>query len=101
MMRLSLHAQQPARDLRGSARVAAALRKRALEALSLHGAVVQPILWLCRPKAPRQRPRLPRKVVKGVEGVSKKQMRDARCSRTMYATRAEHELIRRSKIFDV
>ena len=48
-----------------------------------------------------QRPRLPRKVVKGVEGVSKKQMRDARCSRTMYATRAEHELIRRSKIFDV
>ena len=71
------------------------------EALWLRGAVVQPILWLCRPKAPRQRPRLPRKVVKGVEGVSKKQMRDARCSRTMYATRAEHELIRRSKIFDV
>ena len=71
------------------------------EALSLHGAIVQPILWLCEPKAPRQRPRLPRKVARAVSKSRLGLMSNARCSRNMYATRVEHELIRRSKIFDV
>ena len=37
------------------------------EALWLRRAVVQPILWLCKPKAPRQRPRLQRNVERRLE----------------------------------
>ena len=64
-------------------------------ALWLRGAVVQPILWLCVPKAPRQRPRLPRKRFESEEIVLEKLMRSALCSRTMSADAAQCEFDRR------
>ena len=74
---------------------------RGREVIWLRGAVVQPILWLCEPKAPRQRPRLPRKVAKAASGSPRSYLSKARCSRAMYATLGRTNLIRRSKIFDV
>ena len=100
-MRFSLHAQQPARDLRGCPRALPMRFGSGREALWVRGAVVQPILWLCEPKAPRQRPRLPRKVAKAANGSPRSYLSKARCSRAMYATLGRTNLIRRSKIFDV